>query len=72
MPVVSSVWNAVTQANGGKSVTERHFDQDGAEVALKTWFAQSGTDIQAIVDARAIEISAQLADNEFEAVVGGN
>lgn len=56
---------------GGSSVTERHFDQDGKEVLLATWIAAAGTDIQAEVDGRAARLNSQLADQEFEAIIGG-
>lgn len=72
MPVVNSVWDAVTQADGGKSVTERHFDQDGSEVTLLTWYAPAGTDIQSVVTARVASLNVQLADQEFEAIIGGS
>lgn len=71
MPITNSTWNAVPQANGGSSVTERHFDQDGTEVSLVTWFAPAGTDIQAVVNNRVVQLNIQLADQEFEAIVGG-
>lgn len=72
MPVVNSVWEAVPQANGESSVTERHYDQDGTEVSLVSWFAPAGTDIQAVVNSRVTQLNVQLADREFEAAIGAN
>lgn len=69
MPIVSSVWNAVTQLSGHKSVTARHFDQDGKEVSVRTWLANADADVQSLVDAQAAAITAYLPDEEFRAVL---
>lgn len=69
MPITQSTWDATPQANGGQNITERHMYND-TEVAAYQWYAEPGMDIQAIVDARVAQLNEQLAQAEYERIVG--
>lgn len=67
MPIVSSTSeiDAHQQRDGGRFVVERHTDDVGQVYVVGPYLAQDGFDVVARRTARALEISAQLA--EFEA-----
>lgn len=69
MPIVLRKVEQTTQADGGYNVTVRLYDQDSREY-LTTFRAPAGFDIQAKVDLMVIEQDEQLAQQEFEALVG--
>lgn len=72
MPVASSshvVGHA--QADGRRYVTETHTLTVGAPVVVE-YLASDGTDYVAVRTARAVQIDEQLAESEFEALIGGD
>lgn len=70
MPVVSSTFEATPQANGGFNVTERHVIGPDGDVKTSSWYAAPGVDIQAVVLARVPWLDEQLAQDEFESIIG--
>lgn len=69
MPIVSSEFTFTTQADGSKNVIEKHFDQDGTPY-ISSWNAAASVDIQTVVNNHASGLSEQLAQQEFETLVG--
>jgi len=69
MPITSHLKEESTQANGGKHVVLRMYDQDGREYLL-SFFAAVGVDVDTIVANRITEMDEQLAQMEFETLVG--
>jgi hypothetical protein len=69
MPITSHLKEESTQANGSKHVVLRMYDQDGREYML-SFFAAVGVDVDTIVTGRIAEMDEQLAQSEFEALVG--
>jgi hypothetical protein len=69
MPITSHLKEESVQANGSKHVVLRMYDQDGREYTL-SFFAASGVDVDTIVMNRITEMDEQLAQAEFEALVG--
>lgn len=70
MPVTNSTTQISETGNGNRYVVERHYDQDGREVGFLTWNAGPTVDIPAIVAARVVAIDEQLAQTEFEQIIG--
>lgn len=68
MPIQSHTLEQTTQANGSTHNVLRMFDQDG--VAYMLSFFAPGTDVTAIVIQRIAAMDAQLAEAEFEQIVG--
>jgi hypothetical protein len=69
MPITSHLKEESIQANGSKHVVLRMYDQDGREYML-SFFAAAGVDVDTIVTGRIAETDEQLAQAEFEALVG--
>jgi len=69
MPIASHLKEESVQANGGKHVVLRLYDQDGREYMI-SFFAAAGVDVDTIVTSRIAEMDEQLAIQEFEALVG--
>lgn len=69
MPIVSQIIESTTQANGSTSNVIRLYDQDGSEY-MQSFFAPAGFDVNARVIAMRAEMDEQLAQSEFEALVG--
>lgn len=69
MPIVTHTLETTTQANGGTSNVLRMYDQDGKQYML-SFFAPANFDLQALVNSRVAEMDLQLADSEFETLVG--
>jgi len=45
------------------------YDQDGKQY-MTTFFTPAGFDVQALVNNRIAEMDVQLADSEFEQIIG--
>lgn len=69
MPITSHLKEESTQANGSKQVVLRMYDQDGREYML-SFFAAVGVDVDTIISGRIAEMDEQLAQSEFESLVG--
>jgi hypothetical protein len=69
MPIVSNTVQSTTQADGSLSVVVRLYDQDGREYT-QSFFAPAGFNVTAKVNTMSAELSEQLAQAEFEALVG--
>lgn len=70
MPIVSHRLEQSIQANGSSSNILRMFDQDGTGYMIG-FNTPAGFDVQALVQQRIAEMDIQLAEAEFEAIVGG-
>jgi hypothetical protein len=70
MPIVSNTLAATTQADGSSSNVVRLYDQDGTEYT-QSFFAPAGFNIQTKIDMMIAEMNEQLAQTEFETLVGG-
>jgi hypothetical protein len=69
MPIVSHTLESTTQANGSTSNVVRLYDQDGSEYT-QSFFAPEGFNVQTKIDNMIAELSEQLAQTEFEQLVG--
>lgn len=69
MPIVNHVLESSTQANGSTSNVLRMYDQDGKQYMI-SFFAPAGFDLQTLVNNRIAEMDIQLAESEFEALIG--
>lgn len=69
MPIVSNTVQSTTQADGSLSVVVRLYDQDGREYT-QSFFAPAGFNVTAKVNTMSAELSEQLAQAEFETLVG--
>lgn len=69
MPIVISNVEQSAQEDGGSNVTVRLYDQDGREY-MTSFRAPAGFDIQSKVNIMIAEQNEQLAQLEFEALVG--
>jgi hypothetical protein len=69
MPIVSSTTASTTQADGSLSVTVRLYDQDAREYTQQ-FYAPAGFNVQAKVQTMTNELNEQLAQDEFNALVG--
>lgn len=69
MPIVSSTYKVGhAQANGRRYVEEFHTDSNGVVHRVEYGPMPDGTDYQAIMEARAVQIAEQLAQQEAEAL----
>jgi predicted RNA-binding protein Jag len=71
MPIVSHNLVQSEQANGSTHNVLRMYDQDAREY-LQTWFAPAGFDAEAKVNMTIAEMDVQLAESEFEALIGSD
>ena len=69
MPIVSHTHEFSTQANGSTSNVVRMYDQDGREYFV-TFPAPAGFDVAAKISTMLVAVDQQLADAEFEQIVG--
>ena len=69
MPIVSHTIQSTTQADGSLSVVVRLYDQDGREYTQQ-FFAPANFNVTAKVQTMTAELNEQLAQSEFEALVG--
>jgi hypothetical protein len=69
MPITSHLKEESVQANGSKHVVLRLYDQDGREYMM-SFFAAVGVDVNTIVTSRIAEMDEQLAQSEFDTLVG--
>ena len=69
MPIVSHKLEQSIQANGSTSNILRMYDQDAREYLL-SFFAPAGFDVGSLVQNRIAEQDVQLAEMEFEQLVG--
>ena len=69
MPIVSTSFTETVQADGSKNVIEHYFDQDGNDYQ-RSQNLPASADIPTIVANYAAALSEQLAQQEFEQIVG--
>jgi hypothetical protein len=69
MPIVSHTLQTSVQANGSTQNILRLYDQDGREYML-AFPAPAGFDLAARVQTAIAEMDVQLAEQEFEQLVG--
>ena len=69
MPIVTTNTEVSTQANGSSQVIVRSYDQDGREY-MYSFHAAAGLDINTIVANKTADLNVQLAQSEFEELVG--
>ena len=69
MPIVSHIKETSTQENGSQHVVVRYYDQDGKEYMI-SFFAAVGVDVDTIINNRIADPDEQLAQPEFEQIVG--
>ena len=69
MPIVSSTVQSTTQAEGSLSVVVRLYDQDAKEYT-QVFYAPAGFNVTAKVNTMTAELNEQLAQDEFNALVG--
>jgi len=69
MPIVSHTLEAPGQATEERHVVVRFYDQDGKQYMQSFWWP-ANQDLAAYIASRSAEMSEQLAQDEFEALVG--
>ncbi len=69
MPIVSNTVQSTTQADGSLSVVVRFYDQDAREYTQQ-FFAPAGFNVTAKVQTMIAELNEQLAESEFNSLVG--
>ena len=69
MPIVTHTIQQSVQADGRISYVLRLYDQDGTE-RLSTGLLPAGFDVAALVSARIAQADEQLAEDEFNSLVG--
>ncbi len=69
MPIVNTVKEVSVQTNGNRQVLVRHYDQDGKEY-MYSFNAKPEVDVDAIIADRVTLLDEQLAQQEFEEIVG--
>jgi hypothetical protein len=69
MPIVTHTVEQSVQADGRISYVLRLYDQDGTE-RLSTGLLPAGFDVAALVSARIAQADEQLAEDEFNSLVG--
>lgn len=69
MPITLHTLEYTTQANGGTHNIIRMFDQDASEY-MQSFFAPAGFDVQGRINTMIAEMNEQLAQSEFEALIG--
>lgn len=60
------------QRNGTRYVTETHEWDDGNRTVLEYGPVPDTVDYQAVANARAVQIMEQMAQQEFEGLIGGS
>ena len=69
MPIVNTTFEETVNADGSRNVIVRNFDQDGKEYKYSQ-FAAVGFDVQADNAIKVANLNEQLANQEFEALIG--
>lgn len=69
MPIVSNTVQSTTQADGSLSVVVRLYDQDARELT-QPFFSPPGFNVTAKVNTMTAQFNEQLAQDEFQALVG--
>lgn len=69
MPIVQHTIESSVQANGSTNNVLRMYDQDGTEYT-QVFYAPAGFNMQSRVDAVIVGLNEQLAESEFQALVG--
>lgn len=69
MPITNHTLEQSVQADGSSSNILRMYDQDARQYMI-SFFAPSGFDVGALVQNRIAEQDVQLAEMEFEQIVG--
>ena len=69
MPIVSNNVQSTTQADGSLSVVVRLYDGDAREYT-SSFFAPPGFNVVSKVQTMTAEMNEQLAQGEFESMVG--
>lgn len=69
MPIVSNTFESNIQPDGRVSYVLRMYDQDGTE-RLQTGLLPANFDTGAFITMRIAEADVQLAEDEFQALVG--
>lgn len=69
MPIVTHTLEQTTQADGSTSNVVRLIDQDGRDY-LRVFYAPAGFDMAARIASMIVEMDEQLAQAEFDQIVG--
>lgn len=69
MPIVSHIHESSTQADGSTSNVVRMYDQDAREY-MQTFHAPDGFNVEAKIDLMIAGLDVQLAEQEFQTLVG--
>lgn len=69
MPIISHTITSTEQPDGRISYILRLYDQDATEY-MSSGLAPAGFNLSALVDARTAEWDVQLAESEFQSIVG--
>lgn len=69
MPIISHSLTTTTQADGSTANVLRMYDQDAREY-MQTFFAPAGFDVAGKVNLMKVELEVQLAEQEFQTIVG--
>ena len=69
MPISTHTTEISTQANGDRHVILRMYDQDGQQYMI-SFFFPAALDLDVAINNRIAEQNVQLAEQEFEALVG--
>lgn len=69
MPIVSHEVKTTVNVDGSQYVVVRYYDQDATEY-MQSFHAPVDTDVAAIAANRIPELDEQLAQQEFEALIG--
>ena len=70
MPIVTHTLETSAQQNGSTQNILRMYDQDGKQY-MQSFYAPAGFDLQALVNNQIAAMDVQLAESEFEQLVGG-
>ena len=69
MPIVQHTISATTQADGSSNNVLRMYDQDATEYMV-SFNAPAGFNVQAKIDNTIAGLNEQLAESEFQALLG--
>lgn len=69
MPIIQTVKSVEIQANGNQQVLVRHYDQDGKEY-MYSFNAKPEVNVDSIIADRITLLDEQLAQQEFEEILG--
>ena len=69
MPIVSHTTQITVNANGSQYAVIRYYDQDGREY-MQSFHAPAEADVEGIAVGRIPDMDEQLAQQEFETLVG--